>query len=172
MTSTRAARIMTALAVGAAVAGGGAAFATAASSVPEVSDAPIVSALAAKPLTVTHSVKPHPMAQVTHLDECLPDNAVQAPRSLSVACADDNARLEKLTWKGWGGASATATGIASVNDCLPDCVTGTTRTYPVAVRASQLRHRESTQAYTSITVTYTGAVPGGEDRTSTYGLPR
>jgi len=53
-----------------------------------------------------------------------------------LACADGNLSLEDLIWTDWGADTATATGNARANDCDPYCASGTFRTYPVSVTAS------------------------------------
>ena len=39
--------------------------------------------------------------------------------------------LTSMTWTGWGGASASGTGITQLNDCEPSCAEGAVSGYPV-----------------------------------------
>src|SRR6476660_7486770 len=46
------------------------------------------------------------------------------PGRFTLACADANDYLTGLVWKSWGPRLASATGVQSVNDCVPYCAAG------------------------------------------------
>jgi len=78
------------------------------------------------------------MSSITIFD-CSRDGTLIAPKELVLSCADANTLAKGLTWNNWGGATATATGIASWNDCTPTCVAGTWRSAPVSIWAYRIR---------------------------------
>jgi hypothetical protein len=86
---------------------------------------------------------------------------VAHPASIILACADGNYELAGLHWRGWGTATATATGKARANDCDPYCAAGHFHSYPVKVRATSLRKCGSARTYEKLTITYSGARPKG-----------
>ena len=64
----------------------------------------------------------------------------QRPRLVVIACGDGNLYLDHLRWSGWGGTSATASGIGHANDCDPYCARGHFHAHRVSVTATRLRH--------------------------------
>lgn len=124
----------------------------------------------------TTTPKPAPRAdqaraQVTYLVECLDDNRVRKPRTFTLACADANHRLTKLTWKGWGSSKATATGRAVLNTCSPSCAKGREISYPVKVTAGNLVEGEASATYRKLTVSVVGKRIRGVPRTEVFHLP-
>ncbi|AZA13156.1 hypothetical protein ACFPVT_00320 [Corynebacterium choanae] len=60
------------------------------------------------------------------------------PTSLSLACADNNDRLENITWTSLDQLNARGTGTRVTNTCEPDCASGEiVRTENVAVVLAQ-----------------------------------
>ena len=83
------------------------------------------------------------------------------PTELVLACADAGDELAHLHWHGWGDASATATGSLIVETCVPSCVAGATKTYPVRVIVRGLGLEGAHAAYRQLEATsHRGAVPG------------
>jgi len=84
------------------------------------------------------------------------------PPSFTLACADGNDHLTRLSWTSWTPRLASGYGTQVVNDCLPYCAVGHFHSYPVLVvlwgRAA-LRGNPGTLRYTKITLVYTGARP-------------
>lgn len=109
-------------------------------------------------------------ASATYIAECVDDNLVRSPKSLTLTCGDGNESLEDLTWTGWGEKQARATGQLSSNTCEPSCAQGTLKRYPVSVVVSNLDRREASEFYSRLTVTYTGDRPQGYDKTETFEL--
>jgi hypothetical protein len=50
---------------------------------------------------------------------------------------DGSGVIRDLQWTSWTSTSATATGTAWVNNCLPNCATGTVIAYPATVTLDQ-----------------------------------
>jgi hypothetical protein len=92
--------------------------------------------------------------------------AQQAPKSLTLFCGDGNDTLMGLHWKGWGGASATASATDEINLCNPSCVAGRDQPFPVSVTASDLKGGR----YQKLTVTFTGKRPPKTARVEDWGL--
>jgi hypothetical protein len=59
--------------------------------------------------------------------------------------------VEGLTWSDWGGPTATGTGTMEVNNCEPNCASGTRTGYPATVTLSRLKpYLTGTEGYTTI----------------------
>ncbi len=109
-------------------------------------------------------------ASATYIAECVDDNLVRSPKSLTLTCGDGNESLEDLTWTGWGEAQARATGQISTNTCEPDCARGSVKRYQVSVVVRNLDKREASQFYSQLTVTYTGDRPTSFTPSDTFEL--
>jgi len=82
------------------------------------------------------------------------------PGRFTLACADANDYLTGLVWKSWGPRLASATGVQSVNDCVPYCAAGHFHRYQVdVVLWNPAAAGPGSQRYTSITLLYPGAHP-------------
>jgi hypothetical protein len=46
------------------------------------------------------------------------------PTHITLACADANLRVEKISWSSWGTTSATGTATVTRNTCEPYCAAG------------------------------------------------
>lgn len=126
----------------------------------------------AAPSRTAPSATPPAPSTATFMKECLDDHLTNRPRRFTLACADANEYLDRLTWKGWGRSTATATGVLRVRDCSDSCSVGRLQSFPVKVSVNRLHRGEAAQFYTSLRVTYTKAVPAGEKRSQVYALPR
>lgn len=109
-------------------------------------------------------------ASATYIAECVDDNLVRSPKSLTLTCGDGNESLEDLTWTGWGEAQARATGQISTNTCEPDCARGSVKRYQVSVVVRNLDKREASQFSSQLTVTYTGDRPTSFPPSDTFEL--
>ena len=109
--------------------------------------------------------------EVTFMTECVDDNRVQKPANFTLACADGNQMLHKLTWKGWGELKATATGIVRENISEPLSKGDRYITYPVRVTATDLVKGEATMTYNKLIVKVVGEAPQGVDRVQVFDLP-
>jgi hypothetical protein len=95
------------------------------------------------------------------------------PGTFTLACADGNDYLTRLSWTSWGPGLASATGIQEQNDCNPYCAAGHFHAYPVNVilwGGTPVRNEPGTDRYTKITLLYPGARPAYAGATSTESL--
>lgn len=84
------------------------------------------------------------------------------PSSITLACGDGNARVERLVWAGWGASSAQGHGIYVVNTCVPSCVQGHFVSYKVDIRLSRpVLAANGTRYLTRIGLTFRGRGPTG-----------
>ena len=60
------------------------------------------------------------------------------PDATTTNCADWGVQIMNISWHSWDGYGARGTGVWSVNQCEPDCATGTRIGTPVEVRLSKL----------------------------------
>jgi hypothetical protein len=114
--------------------------------------------------------------EVTLPSECH-DQEV-APVSVVITCADTGFIAQDLLWTNWGADRATATGIASVKTCDPDCATGGREEYPVTLVAEQLRACDDGEPqYTGVIYRfpaespYPPGSPGAENPTVEFPCP-
>jgi hypothetical protein len=85
---------------------------------------------------------------------------VSRPKTLTLACADDNAVLIGLRWASFGGAVANASGTLETNTCTPNCAQGKFVRYPVAVKAGDPRTcKTRVRVYNEVTLRFTGRAP-------------
>jgi hypothetical protein len=96
---------------------------------------------------------------IAWINDCGP--LVNEPHSLTLTCADANYQLARMSWRGLGNATATATGTARANDCTPNCAAGHFHSYPVTVRATRLTRCGRARYYDRITIVYRAARPAG-----------
>jgi len=109
-----------------------------------------------------------PPAGVAWIDTCGP--LVSAPSELVISCADANYELTKLHWHGWGSSSASATAVASANDCTPNCAAGHFHSYAASVTAGKLGTCGAARYYARLVVSYKGSRPAGISARTTYPL--
>ncbi len=84
------------------------------------------------------------------------------PENFTLACADGNDYLTRLSWTRWTAGLARATGVQEVNDCDPYCAAGHFHGYPVAVifrGSAPVPGHPGRQRYTKVTLKYRGARP-------------
>jgi hypothetical protein len=94
----------------------------------------------------------------TALPNCLGKPTVK-PASIILACADANFGVKKLTWIGWGGARAAATGVAYANDCTPNCAAGHFHNYNAVIVLSGAQKCGAVTEYRSLTIAFAGPTP-------------
>lgn len=84
------------------------------------------------------------------------------PGTFTLACADGNDALVKMSWTSWTPRLATGYGTETLNDCIPNCAEGHFRNYPVLAvlwgNAAVTGH-PGEQRYTMYTLIYPGARP-------------
>ena len=65
--------------------------------------------------------------------------------------ADGVQSVEGITWSDWGSPTATGTGTMEVDNCDPNCASGTDTGYPATVTLSRLTpYLTGTEGYTTI----------------------
>ena len=87
-----------------------------------------------------------------------------APTELSLSCVGSN-KLRQATWSTWSDDHADGTGVLTLNNCQPDCVTGTGVDYPVSVRLDTPGQTKCGAIWERAVFTYLIAPPKGADVT-------
>jgi len=59
------------------------------------------------------------------------------PGTVIIACGDANLGAKAMTWQTWTRKKADGTGTGLINDCVPDCESGTTKTAPMELQLSR-----------------------------------
>lgn len=59
------------------------------------------------------------------------------PVDVIIACGDASFGARGMAWPTWTRKRAKGSGTGQINDCIPDCVHGTTRTAPIELRLSK-----------------------------------
>lgn len=102
-----------------------------------------------------------------------------APVNVILACGDAGFIAQDLVWSTWGAEQASATGIASVKTCVPDCATGGRDEYPLALVAEELRDcNYGKPQYTRVVYSFPATSPfppgspGAEDPMVLFPCPR
>ena len=91
------------------------------------------------------------------------DCAVHAqtrPGQYVLACGDGGAYLAGLRWATWGSSAAFADGISTFSDCVPNCVAGHGRSFPVLValwRPEPRPDHAGERYFTRLTIIHTGS---------------
>jgi hypothetical protein len=95
--------------------------------------------------------------------DCPSNKATIKPHGLLLACADGNEYLARLNWKVWASTKATAAGTLHLNDCKPDCASGTFRAYKASVVLTKVKRSKAGKAfYTRYSLSW---VQGGKRHT-------
>jgi hypothetical protein len=93
------------------------------------------------------------------------------PSWVSLACDSDYVYLERLHWTSWSPAQARSAGLEAQDTCVPSCLAGHFRTFPVLVTLSGSMKVAGRVGYAQLAVTFTGARPSGLPKTVIYKLP-
>ena len=103
---------------------------------------------------------------------CTGEKPSVRPASMLIGC-DGTGELERMKWSRWNFSEALGAGIFHLDNCRPDCASGTFQTYGIAIHLSQpvfsTLSSYSGWLWDSAAVTFIGSVPGGMNRTETYG---
>jgi hypothetical protein len=59
------------------------------------------------------------------------------PKTVIIACGDASLGAKALSWNTWTRKKADGTGTGLINDCFPDCASGTTKTGPMELQLSK-----------------------------------
>jgi hypothetical protein len=93
---------------------------------------------------------------------------------IPIACADYGIYISGILWSSWTSTSAQGSGTLHVNNCTPNCASGTFSTYPTPVSLSD-PVQTVTQGLVFATLTYTtpngssGSLPMGPPNNCTQG---
>jgi hypothetical protein len=81
------------------------------------------------------------------------------PGSVTLACADNGAGVEYLSWTTWTAGAAAGHGSFWLKLCQPSCAAGSTGTYPATVTLSDVQASAEGPWFSRMTVAWTGARP-------------
>ena len=62
----------------------------------------------------------------------------QKPEAVTLTCADGGISVQDIKWNIWRASGSSGTGVHTVNQCKPDCVTGKWIEVPVEVKLTRL----------------------------------
>jgi hypothetical protein len=62
----------------------------------------------------------------------------QKPEAVTLTCADGGISVQDIKWDIWRASGSSGTGVHTVNQCKPDCVTGKWIEVPVEVKLTRL----------------------------------
>lgn len=85
--------------------------------------------------------------------EC--QQAYQHPSHFTLGCGM-GWQLTGLRWSNWGETTTTASGTAHINDCHPDCASGTDHTVPISMTLTKIKRCPTTgqRRYLHLTIVY------------------
>lgn len=81
---------------------------------------------------------------------------VVRPRQFDIFC-DGNDALAQMSWSVWNTTEATGTGVEFINNCVPNCASGTWKRLNVVVvlwRPKPVTHHKGRSAYSKMTMLY------------------
>ena len=112
-----------------------------------------------------------PASVVAGSGAALPDCAgkpIIKPSNVVLTCADAGATASQIVWTGWGNTFTAGVGIASVNDCIPNCAAGHYHKYRIVLIADgQERCPNGQIAYARVTYAWIGRSPYPQDAPGT-----
>jgi hypothetical protein len=77
------------------------------------------------------------------------------PRTFFVGCATSADMLSSITWTSWTATEASGTGTHSVDNCVPNCASGSYTKFPVTVQLSAPGDLGGMDVFTTISMTPT-----------------
>jgi len=87
------------------------------------------------------------------------------PGLIFVGCATSNEYLNSITWTSWAGMGATGSGTDNVNNCEPNCASGTYTRFPVMVSLTDPTNLGGLIVFTTISMIPTTSI--GQPKTVT-----
>jgi hypothetical protein len=85
------------------------------------------------------------------------------PSRIVLACADFSLFVNTIHWDVWKANKAKGTGFLQVNDCNPNCASGTFHSYPVNIKLERPRETncsgDEVSMFRRAHLKYTGAKP-------------
>lgn len=89
------------------------------------------------------------------------------PSGIFFGCATSADALTNITWTTWTSTAANGTATHAVNNCKPDCATGTYTRFPVTVQLSEPGYLDGILVFQHIVATPTTSVGQTETATAT-----
>ena len=100
------------------------------------------------------AAQPARATETIAIPDCLGTPRVR-PVTIMLACGDGGFIANRLSWTGWGSTFAAARGVASANDCTPNCAEGHYHTSPIVLIADgRERCPDGRSAYARLTVAW------------------
>lgn len=90
------------------------------------------------------------------------------PKVIIMACGDEGAYVQKMTWSKWNSTGASGSGTYTYKTCSPNCAAGGTKSVPAKVALSKPKacpKAKKGKVFTEIAVTFTGRPPSGDPKT-------
>lgn len=98
------------------------------------------------------------------------------PGRIIVTCGDGNFYVKIREWKHFNGHSAGAKAVAHVNNCRPDCASGTFKAYGAHIKLDDTERircgngKRKVNMFTEITIRFGSGHPKGTGTTEQYPL--
>jgi hypothetical protein len=118
------------------------------------------------------SSAPAPAAALPGVVADCTTTATIKPSAIVLACADDGAGVQGMTWTSWTATSATGTGTFYEKLCQPSCAAGKVGTYPVKATLSNVQTSSRGAWFGSVTFTWGSPQPPAPLPPSTYQLTK
>jgi hypothetical protein len=93
------------------------------------------------------------------------------PKKVQVFCADGGMSIAAIKYASYGSKSAVGSGVATVNDCDPDCASGNFEKYRADIRLSRVRQCGDVPQFTRLRVTFPEGAPKGFRKGVTQRFP-
>ena len=118
------------------------------------SGGPVATASGPKPLLISNCAK-----------------AKFKPASVILTCGDASFGATEMVWSSWTQKNAVGTGTGQVNDCIPNCASGKTKSAPIQLKLGAPRKcSNGRRIFTKVKYTWTNQVPQGQPVTGSIPL--
>jgi hypothetical protein len=84
------------------------------------------------------------------------------------ASGDATLLFRSIRWSHYGRRSASGSATGEINDCEADCADGRMHPYPARIEMGKVERTCGRLFYTRLHIRWTGAVPPGDKRSSTF----
>jgi hypothetical protein len=93
------------------------------------------------------------------------------PARVILTCGDASFGATEMVWSSWTQKNAVGTGTGQVNDCMPNCAQGKTKTAPIQLKLGAPRKcSNGRRIFTKVKYTWTREVPQGQPATGSIPL--
>ena len=122
--------------------------------VAEAAGGPVAAASGPKPLLVSNCAK-----------------AKFKPANVILTCGDASFGATAMVWSSWTQKNAVGTGTGQVNDCMPNCASGKTKSAPIQLKPGAPRKcSNGRRIFTKVKYTWLKEVPQGQPATGSIPL--